>query len=119
MPVRSVLMPQPPVLPHHDRWAADAAIIALMLLAACSGSNSLSATALIEMDTGGLTIRINLSRTVDLPLDEDDATLIMNECGCPCQGDLEYEHGYWQFQGESCLIRIEADTGHVSCRMTG
>lgn len=94
-------------------------MIALIILAACSGSDSLSATALIEMDTGGLTIRINLSRTVDLPLNDDDATLIMNECGCPCRGDLEYAHGYWQFQGESCLIRIEADTGYVYCHTTG
>lgn len=94
-------------------------MIALIMLSACSGSDSLSTTAFIEMDTGGLTIRIDLSRTVDLPLDEDDATLIMTECGCPCQGDLEYAHGYWQFQGDDCLIRIEADSGYAYCHASG
>ena len=69
-------------------------MIALIMLSACSGSDSLSTTAFIEMDTGGLTIRIILSRPVDLPLDKGDATLIMNECGCPCRGDLEYVRGF-------------------------
>jgi hypothetical protein len=93
----------------------DAALVALMLSIACSGSDSLSAAAFIEMDFGGLTIRIHLSHPVDLPLNEDDATLIMIECGCPCRGDLEYAQGYWQYQGDECLIRIEADTGYVYC----
>lgn len=94
-------------------------MIVLMLLVACSGSDSLSATAWIEMDSGGLTIRINLSHPVDLPLDEDDAALIMTECGCPCVGDLEYGRGYWQYEGDDCRIRIEADTGYVSCHTSG
>jgi len=103
----------------NGRWVAYLALAALVLLVACSGSDSLSATAWIEMDLGGLTITINLSHPVDLPLDKDDATLIMTECGCPCQGDLEYAHGYWQFEGEYCLIRIEAASGYVYCHTAG
>ncbi|MEN6474692.1 MAG: hypothetical protein ABFD81_11810 [Syntrophaceae bacterium] len=100
-------------------WAAGLSAAALILIIACSGSDSTVVAAWIEMDFGGLSIKIILSRPVNLPLDKDDATLIMTECGCPCRGDLEYERGYWQYESEDCLIRIEADTGYVYCHTTG
>lgn len=95
------------------------AVGALILIGACSGSDAVYWTGSIEMDSNGLAIRIDLSKPVNLPLDRPDATLIMRECGCPCQGDLEYVHGYWQYQGQDCLIRIEAATGYVYCQTNG
>lgn len=120
MPARSVLSPEPHAVLHPaSSWAAGVSAAALILISACSGSDSTAVAAWIEMESGGLTIRIILSRPVDLPLDKDDAALIMTECGCPCRGDLEYVRGSWQYVGEQCLIRIEADTGYVYCHTTG
>jgi len=117
MPARSVLSPEPHAVLHPaSSWAAGVSAAALILISACSGSDSTSVAAWIEMESGGLTIRIILSRPVDLPLDKGDATLIMNECGCPCRGDLEYVRGFWQYEGADCLLRVEADTGYVYCR---
>jgi hypothetical protein len=56
---------------------------------------------------------------VTLPVDEDDATFIMMECGCACQGDLELVDDYWQYHGQGCSIRIEVSMGDVKCCPSG
>ena len=102
-------------------WASRMAFVALILLSSCIfwDSDDLYTTAWINFDEDGLTVQINLSRPVTLPVDEDDATFIMMECGCACQGDLELADDYWQYHGQGCSIRIEVSTGDVKCCPSG
>lgn len=88
----------------------------MIFMVSCSGSDS-SWTVYISFNQNGLTTRITLSRAVQLPLDEEDATYIMTSCGCACIGTLELVDGWWQFQSgdPGCTIRIQASTGDAEC----
>lgn len=88
----------------------------MIFLCSCSGSDS-SWTVFVSFNQNGLTTRITLSRAVQLPLNEEDATYVMMSCGCECIGTLELVDGWWQFQSGNpgCTIRIQADSGDVEC----
>ncbi|HPI93438.1 MAG TPA: hypothetical protein PLT09_03670 [Deltaproteobacteria bacterium] len=98
-----------------------AAVAAPFFLGSCviSGTDGLCTSIVVRFDDDGLTAVISLGRPVSLPLDEDDAYYIMNQCSCACRGDLVRVHDYWQYpeypDSYGCFIRIHVYTGDVEC----
>ncbi|MGC9323767.1 MAG: hypothetical protein ACP5G0_03355 [Desulfomonilia bacterium] len=101
------------------------ASIAWMILFSCAlascaieDSDGIITSVRITFNSTGLSTWIRLSNAVDVPLDEEDATLIMVECSCGCVGDLIREGEYWQYsdkESPGCFIRIHVRTGDVEC----
>ena len=68
-------------------------------------------------------IKIELSVPVTLPLNQEDAELIINECGCSCSGTLNLVDEEWVLgcceEYPDCDIRIDVYTGDVECNYYG
>lgn len=97
-------------------WTRALALLILLASSVFSGCDDLCTSAMVGF-TGddGLRVWIDISSCVSFPLDEEEATLIMEESPCPCQGDLELQGDFWQHEEPGCAIYINVDTGDVEC----
>lgn len=92
-----------------------------LLVGSCviTGDEDLCTSIAFRFDGDGFTAVIGLDRPVRLPLDEDDAYYVMDQCPCSCKGDLVRVDDYWQYHehldGHGCFLRIHVYTGDVEC----
>lgn len=102
-------------------WLKALAVAFALMLASCvfMDEDDFFTSIVIRFDSDGLSVAISLERPVRLPLDEDDATFIMEQSGCACRGELTLVGDYWQYPDRidagNCFIRINIYTGDIDC----
>ncbi len=97
-----------------------------LILNGCSNGNSstdkLSKIYLSESWNDEI-IEINLSRPLTLPLNKEDPSLIRDESGCTCTGELKLVDDVWIIDCcldyPDCEIKIDVNTGEVMCNYFG